>query len=344
MSTLTASAVTKCHGRGMDCIECSSAVGVSRKASFSTRTPHGPGHSSACSKGRSNSSGSEHRKSMWAVSPVPVSDPRRSTSSSTRVLPRYPRLQLIIILIGATDVLRWLEDGAPRAPVSTRTEDVFRCHPEGPFGWKPRDLAVTELLLRARRRWLRPIQVHERAGKWIGQARAMRARAKISSTDDARSGPDARPLRVLLPQASREGNGACRSSARGPPALVRQGLLAGGGRPHVARRDGTGVARGSHDLLFLRRGLEAHGPGGRESCRRGEGARRRAARPDAVARSQSGHVLRLLPFHARGSQGRRDSNFGRGPAAAASLARPATAAEDAMAGNEQRQRVALRAS
>ena len=33
-------------------------------------------------------------------------------------------------------------------------------------------------MLRARRRWLRPIQVHERAGKWIGQARAMRARAK----------------------------------------------------------------------------------------------------------------------------------------------------------------------
>jgi lysophospholipase L1-like esterase len=95
-----------------------------------------------------------------------------------RVLPRYPRLQLIIILIGATDVLRWLEDGVPRSPVPPRTEDVFRCHPAGPFGWKPTELAAMELLLRARRRWFRPIQVHERAGKWIGQARAMRARAK----------------------------------------------------------------------------------------------------------------------------------------------------------------------
>jgi lysophospholipase L1-like esterase len=95
-----------------------------------------------------------------------------------RVLPRYPRLQLIIILIGATDVLRWLEDGAPRSPARARTEDVFRCHPEGPFGWNPNALAAMELLRRARRRWLRPTQVHERAGRWIGQARAMRARAQ----------------------------------------------------------------------------------------------------------------------------------------------------------------------
>lgn len=96
-----------------------------------------------------------------------------------RVLPRYPRLQLIIILIGATDVLRWLEDGAPRSPARARQEDLFRCHPRGPFGWTPTALATMELLRRARRRWLRPIQVHERAGKWIGQAREMRARAKI---------------------------------------------------------------------------------------------------------------------------------------------------------------------
>jgi lysophospholipase L1-like esterase len=94
-----------------------------------------------------------------------------------RVLPRYPRLQLIIIMIGATDVMRWMEyDGASLLP-PVRTADVFRCHPEGPFGWKPQDTAMMEVLLRARRRWLRPIVLHERAGRWIGEARAMRARA-----------------------------------------------------------------------------------------------------------------------------------------------------------------------
>jgi hypothetical protein len=107
-----------------------------------------------------------------------------------RVLPRYPRLQLIIVFIGATDVLRWLEYGASRALPPVRTADVFRCHPEGPFGWKPRSLAAWELLLRARRRWLRPVEVHERAGRWIGQARAMRARA----TEIRRRMPDPAPM------------------------------------------------------------------------------------------------------------------------------------------------------
>jgi len=99
-----------------------------------------------------------------------------------RVLPRYPRLQLIVILVGATDVLRWLECAAPQRMPSVVASDVFRCHPEGPFGWKPRNLAVVELLLRARRRWLRPIHVHERAGRWYQEARAMRARAKTVRT------------------------------------------------------------------------------------------------------------------------------------------------------------------
>lgn len=107
-----------------------------------------------------------------------------------RLLPRYPRLQLIIIMVGATDVLRWLEYGAPQSLPPVRTADVFRYQPEGPFGWKPKDLAAVELLLRARRRWLRPIQVHERAGKWYREARAMRARASTILT----SLPDPAPM------------------------------------------------------------------------------------------------------------------------------------------------------
>jgi hypothetical protein len=107
-----------------------------------------------------------------------------------RVLPRYPRLGMIIILIGATDVLRWLEHGAASVLPPVRAADVFRCHPEGTFGWKPSQLATVELLLRARRRWLRPIQRHERAGRWVGQARAMRARASVVET----TVPDPAPM------------------------------------------------------------------------------------------------------------------------------------------------------
>lgn len=100
----------------------------------------------------------------------------------TKLLPRYPRLQLIVIFIGATDVLRWLEQGAPRSIAPVRTADVFRCHPEGPFGWQLRQLALFEIALRARRRWVRPVEVHPRAGRWIADARAMRARAKTVIT------------------------------------------------------------------------------------------------------------------------------------------------------------------
>jgi hypothetical protein len=108
----------------------------------------------------------------------------------SRVLPRYPRLQLIVILVGATDVMRWLEYGAPDVMPPVRTPDVFRCHPEGLFGWKPGQLAVGELLRRARRRWLRPVEVHDRACEWIGRARTMRARAQCVRTVM----PDASPM------------------------------------------------------------------------------------------------------------------------------------------------------
>jgi lysophospholipase L1-like esterase len=107
-----------------------------------------------------------------------------------RVLPRYPRLQLIVIMIGATDVMRWLEYGASASLPPVRIPDIFRCHPLGPFGWMPKDLAAWELLLRARRRWLRPTVVHQRAGRWYADARAMRARA----TEIRHDMPDPTPM------------------------------------------------------------------------------------------------------------------------------------------------------
>jgi lysophospholipase L1-like esterase len=96
-----------------------------------------------------------------------------------RLLPAYPRLQAIIILVGASDVLRWLEEGAPAAPPAVRVEDIFKCHPGQRFGWKPGRLAVAEIARRWRRHVLRPVEVHRQAGKWYREATAMRARAKV---------------------------------------------------------------------------------------------------------------------------------------------------------------------
>ena len=131
----------------------------------------------------------EHLQKLQATS-VHVGNIARSGVGSEaldlileRVLPRYPRLQMIIILVGASDVLRWLEFGAPAVPPPpVRPSEVFRCHPELTFGWKPNRLALLELLLRLRQRWLRPVQVNERACRWIARARSMRARAAETRT------------------------------------------------------------------------------------------------------------------------------------------------------------------
>ena len=108
-----------------------------------------------------------------------------------RVLPRYPRLSAIVVLVGISDVLRWLEVGAPpRISESVRVADVFRVHPEGPFDWTPQTLAAVELARRMRRRWLRPVVVHRKLGRWYRKAAAMRARA----TKILYSAPDPAPM------------------------------------------------------------------------------------------------------------------------------------------------------
>ncbi len=98
----------------------------------------------------------------------------------TRVLPQYRHLDAILIMVGASDVYHWLEDGAqPSRPPSPVPELLlFAGHPRQPFGWKPGKWAVTEVARRLRRSWLHPLEVKERGGAWYANARRMRAVAK----------------------------------------------------------------------------------------------------------------------------------------------------------------------
>jgi hypothetical protein len=107
-----------------------------------------------------------------------------------KMLPRYRHVELIVVMVGVSDVMRWFEQNAPARLQPVRVNDVFRCHPEGQFGWLPRELALGELLRRARRRWLRPVDVHHRIGNWLKSARLMRARATVIRD----STPDPSPL------------------------------------------------------------------------------------------------------------------------------------------------------
>ena len=97
-----------------------------------------------------------------------------------RVLPRYRRrLDLVILMVGASDVVAWLEKKTPPAMEEGRlsTDYVFDEHPEGPFGWTRSTLALRQVLSRAHKRMTRPVGVRDGAGRTIGRNRAMRARA-----------------------------------------------------------------------------------------------------------------------------------------------------------------------
>jgi hypothetical protein len=107
-----------------------------------------------------------------------------------KVLPRYPRLDMIIILVGASDMLRWLEAGTPSIVPPVRVADTFRSHPELSFDWRLKQLALFELIVRLQQQWFRHVEFQDRACKWIGRARAMRASAKEIRT----STPDPAPM------------------------------------------------------------------------------------------------------------------------------------------------------
>lgn len=106
-----------------------------------------------------------------------------------RVLPQYNRLDVVLIMVGASDVYHWLEEGAPAShppsPVPERL--LFGSYPQQPFGWKPSAWALAEMARRLRLRWLRPLEVKERAGAWQAAGRRMRAQA----TDIRETMPDA---------------------------------------------------------------------------------------------------------------------------------------------------------
>ncbi len=97
----------------------------------------------------------------------------------TRVLPRYERLDAILIMVGASDIVSWLGEKMP----ATLREDpvpagnIFEQHPDGPWSFSPRRTALWQLVSTQQRRLLRPLTVTPKSGDWLHRVRAMRARA-----------------------------------------------------------------------------------------------------------------------------------------------------------------------
>lgn len=97
-----------------------------------------------------------------------------------RVLPRYGKLDAIVFMIGVSDLILWLESGAPKTLSETPipSSALFTQHPDGPFGWTPKSLAMRRVASAWNRRLRRPVVVRERAGKRLADARAMRQNAE----------------------------------------------------------------------------------------------------------------------------------------------------------------------
>lgn len=121
------------------------------------------------------------------VEHVHVGNIARSLASSShlyrifeRVLQRYERLDAIVLLVGGSDVIRWLEHRAPAVIEDDEipASRVFAQHPEGPFGWRLKTLALWQVARSWNKRWRRPIEVRRGVGKRLAQCRAMRGRAK----------------------------------------------------------------------------------------------------------------------------------------------------------------------
>ena len=108
-----------------------------------------------------------------------------------KVNPRYERMDAVIVMTGAGDVVRWLSEKAPATIPDTPVDldAIFDEHPEQPFAWTMRGLALRRIASALRRRFLRSPDVHPNAGRGIGRARALRANAEeiLDSMPDAQA-------------------------------------------------------------------------------------------------------------------------------------------------------------
>lgn len=109
-----------------------------------------------------------------------------------RILPRYEELDCLVFMVGASDLVFWLERGTP-----TRLDDeplptqrLFASHPERPFGWGPKTLAVRRIASYWRHVLRHEVTHRSRTGRRMIELRKMRA-AALTLIDEV---PDPAPM------------------------------------------------------------------------------------------------------------------------------------------------------
>lgn len=98
-----------------------------------------------------------------------------------KTLKNYDQLDLVILQVGASDVVRWLEKSAPAdgSMSEKRLDDVFAWHPETSFALNLKQLAARKLL--GRWKATKPAR-YENSGRRYREIREMRRNAKTTIT------------------------------------------------------------------------------------------------------------------------------------------------------------------
>ena len=126
-----------------------------------------------------------------------ISQAELSTAGARRivdkVVAKYAPLDAVVLMIGISDMLRWLRYGAPEHLPAQTAADVFAIHPEGPFSWRPKSTALAEAARRGRERWRRwrtPVVHRRKVGASTMNSRLRKQHAKTIINDV----PDAAPM------------------------------------------------------------------------------------------------------------------------------------------------------
>lgn len=106
-----------------------------------------------------------------------------------RSLRHFRSIDTIVLMVGASDLVRWFEDGVPETveprPADYAPDLTLHCdeHPEGPFRWTVRGSATYRFLRRLNTRFRGEVEVRQGAGASIAKHRRMRAEAKELITE-----------------------------------------------------------------------------------------------------------------------------------------------------------------
>lgn len=105
----------------------------------------------------------------------------------TKAFERYEHMDAVVLMVGASDLVRWLELGTPTGEWTDHAplEHLFGQHPEQAFGWRPGQLALRAALVRLVRKLKRPEETRTAVGKRLAELRARRTASEPKLTEVA---------------------------------------------------------------------------------------------------------------------------------------------------------------